>query len=104
MKKEASGKDGDEIVVVPSKMNKEPIYIVLEPVSLDNGTLFLISRYLYSETDKKYKRKSQSMNVVFVLYSGAAWHSISRIFTVPTTSSNAILVSSAPSACPTLPM
>jgi hypothetical protein len=103
VRREASGRDGDEVVVVPSKMNKEPIYIVLEPVSLENGTLFLITRYLYSETDKKYKRKSQSLNVSLILSSGAALPSISRTSTVPTISSNVILASSAPSASPTLP-
>ncbi len=98
-----SPRDPEELTVVPAKMGNEPIFIILEPVLKNGQTMFIINRYANSQTDKTYRRKSQTLQVSHPLRSGAAWPSTCRKSTGLTTCSSATVGSSAQCASPTPP-
>lgn len=57
----ASPEKGEEITLVPAKMEGEPIFIILEPVLKNGQTMFIVNRYLFAEGG--YRRKSQTLQV-----------------------------------------
>jgi hypothetical protein len=57
----ASPAKGEEITLVPAKMDGEPIFIILEPLLKDGQTMFIVNRYLFAEGG--YRRKSQTLQV-----------------------------------------
>jgi hypothetical protein len=60
---EPSPTKGEEITLVPAKMSGEPIFIILEPLLRDGHTMFILNRYVFSEADRAYRRKSQTLQV-----------------------------------------
>lgn len=77
-------------------MGEDPIFIILEPVGLENGqTLFIIEKHVFSASDKGYKRKSQTLQVRSMQFSGVTYPSTLRISMALITYSNAIMDSSA---------
>jgi hypothetical protein len=44
----ASPPKGEDITIVPAKMNGDPIFIVLEPLLKNGQTMFILNRYTFS--------------------------------------------------------
>lgn len=76
-------------------MNREPIFVIIEPCLKDSQSMFLLNRYAFSPTDKNYHLKSQSLQVISKQFSGVTLLSSCMISMGLTICSNVTLDSSA---------
>ena len=100
VRKKPSRKEGDELLVVPTKLHEKPIYVVLEPC-LKTQSLFLLYRYMCE--GGAYRRVSVTLMVPVRKLSGAAWRLTSTTSTDRMTSLRQGVGRSVPCACQAQP-
>lgn len=62
-RKTGTPKEGNRIVIVPSRLQEQDITIIMEPVLKVNQSMYLTWKYTFDHQQKRYKKKGQTLQV-----------------------------------------
>jgi hypothetical protein len=62
-RKTGTPKEGNRVVIVPSRLQEQDITIVMEPVLKIKQSMYLTWKYGFDHQQKKYKKKGQTLQV-----------------------------------------